>query len=84
MARETKAAKAQRTAADNAAAALLPLGTTIESWLFGTITLGENLGPYVDPTDPSNSSQGWDIYDVEHSGVHHRWSSASVLTAFGA
>lgn len=75
MARETKQQKAARTADDNKVAAQIPVGTTYESDLFGTVELGENLGP-------TETSEGWDIYDVKHSGFSHRWSSALVRAAF--
>lgn len=75
MARETKAALAARIAADNAAAAAVPAGSTATSDLFGVLTLGANLGP-------SENSGGWDQYEVQHSGFTHVWSSAVVARAF--
>lgn len=83
MARESKAEKAKRVANDNFLAnEVTPF--EYESDLFGLVKIGENLGPVeADPNDPGNSSQGWDIYDVEHSGVHHRWASGVIVAVFG-
>lgn len=83
MARETKIEKTARVDLDNKRADRIPAGISVMSSLFGPVTLGKNLGPVApDPSDPGNSSGGWDIYDVEHSGVHHRWTSVSVLAMF--
>lgn len=75
MARETKAEKAARVAADNAAAARVPAGSTYDDSIFGLTALGANLGP-------SETSEGWEEYEVQHSGFTHRWSSAVVARAF--
>lgn len=74
MARESKAAKAARIQQDNLTAARLPLGMEVET-TFGSTVLGANQGP-------SDISEGWDIYTVQHSGFNHNWSSALVVATF--
>ena len=73
MPRETKAELAARVAADNVAAAAVPAGVRVESPVFGTMVLGRNLGP---------DESGWDLYEVQHSGYTHKWSSALIRGTF--
>lgn len=73
MPRETKAALAARVAADNTAAAAIPTGTTVQSSIFGTVTLGCNRGP---------EEAGWDMYEVQHFGYTHTWSAPLVVASF--
>lgn len=73
MARETKEQLAARVRADNAAAAALPTGAVVAGF-FGETRLGVNQGPGKD---------GWDNYEVQHSGAIHVWSSATVTRTFG-
>jgi hypothetical protein len=75
VARESRAAFAARVASDNEKASKVPVGAQVEDWLFGTLTLGVNLGPQED-------TQGWDLYEVRHSGLTHCWSSGSVVASF--
>lgn len=76
MARESKAQFAARIAQDNERAAVIPEGSVVEDELFGKMVLGKNLGP-------NENSQGWDLYEVKHSGFVHNWSSALVAVSFG-
>lgn len=77
MPRRTKAELAASNAETNRLAALIPTGTTYESGPFATVTLGENKGANWD-------GDGLDLYTVNHSGLNHGWSSASVVAAFTA
>ena len=64
---------AARIADDNKAAAALPTGTTYKDGLFGTVVLGEK---------SFTGEEGWDIYEVLHSGFNHMWASGLVWRAF--
>ncbi len=74
MARETAEQFAARIAEDNRLAALVAPGTTI-------VDIGRTmvLGPKVE----GEQIDGWDIYEVKHSGFNFKFSSASVAATFG-
>lgn len=74
MARESKAALAQRIERDNRQAKVLRTGNVAQDEYFGKMVLGRRTG---------DQAEGWDIYEVKHSGFTHHWSSASVNAAFG-
>lgn len=71
--RESKADFARRVQRDNDGAASIETGATADT-VFGKAVLGGNAGP---------GDDGWDLYEVNHSGYTHCWSSASVLATFG-
>lgn len=72
MARETKEQLAARIVADNDAASRVPTATSVET-LFGTTILGPKIG---------TGDDGWDLYEVTHSGYTYQWASGIVWRTF--
>ena len=72
MKRETKEQLAARIAEDNRLAALIPVGTKTVDIAHGEVVLGAKVGVL----------DGWDLYEIKHSGFTHKSSSAVIRRAF--